>query len=177
MRTGKLLIAVMLLVLLAACGGGQQAEVPIFMMTKSGTASETVKKLETALVEKLGESPTVSLGSTPVFSLEKLMVEVAAGGNGILIVPGEQFHSFAKQGGFVSLDDIANPEDFPDGYIEQPVDGQPGKMEKHLYGIHLEKTKWFLDLGYNGKDLYAFIPQNSNDIEKAKQVMKVIAQK
>lgn len=178
MRKGSWLILAFVLMLLAGCGGGPKADVPIFMMSASGIPNEAAGKLETALVSKVGEAPTVTVSASPMFSLEKMIVEIAAGGNGILVVPGDQFHGLSKQGGFVPLDDVAKAEDFPEGVLELPVDGKPdAKLEKHLYGIPVEKTKWFTELGLNGKDLYAFIPQNAPDIEKAKQVMKHIAQK
>ncbi len=136
------------------------------------------EKLEAALVSKVGEAPTVAVAVSPMFSLEKMIIEVAAAGNGILILPGDQFRGLGKQGGYVPLDELAKAEDFPDGVLELPVDGNPdGKLEKHLFGISVEKTTWFADLGLSGQDLYAFIPQNAPDIEKAKQVMKHIAQK
>ncbi|WP_235941349.1 hypothetical protein [Paenibacillus puerhi] len=185
MRKGSWLICTFLVLILAGCGGGPKADVPIFMMSKTGVPGEVAQKLEAALIEKVGEAPTVSISSSPMFSMEKLIVEIAAGGNGILVVPGEQFEGMSRQGGFVPLDDVASPADFPEGVLELPVEEENGKaadkanpkLEKHLYGIPLEQTKWFTELKLNGKDLYAFIPQNAKDIEKAKQVMKHIAQK
>ncbi|SDC00569.1 hypothetical protein SAMN02799630_02404 [Paenibacillus sp. UNCCL117] len=184
MRRGSWLICVLLVLVLAGCGGGPKEDVPIFMMSKTGIPGEVAEKLEKALIAKVGETPTVAISASPMFSMDKMIVEIAAGGNGILIIPGEQFHGMSKQGGFVPLDDVANPADFPDGVLELPVEeeGKPAdksnpKLEKHLYGIPMEHTKWFKELELNGKDLYAFIPQNAKDIEKAKQVLKHIAQK
>ncbi|MEK8127023.1 hypothetical protein WMW72_03770 [Paenibacillus filicis] len=185
LRKGSWLLCALLVLILAGCGGGPKADVPIFMMSKTGIPSDVAEKLEASLIGKVGEAPTVSISASPMFSMDKMIVEIAAGGNGILVIPGEQFQGMSKQGGFVPLDDVANPADFPDGVLELPVDDKSNKsadksnpkLEKHLYGIPLEHTKWFTDLQFNGKDLYAFIPQNAKDIEKAKLVMKQIAQK
>lgn len=172
---GKLLLIFMLLTLvLSGCGGGPKADVPIFMMGQNGVPNEVGDKLQAALQAKVGQTPTVSLLTVPVFSMEKLIVEIAGGDNGIFIVPVDQFNAIGKQGGYVSLDDVAKREDFPSGVLELPVNGKP---EKHLYGIPLEQTKWFTELKLNGKDLVAFVPANAKNQDKVMQVMKVIAQK
>jgi hypothetical protein len=162
---------------MAGCGGGPKADVPIFMMAANGVPNEAADKLQADLRAKVGEAPTVSIVTTPIFSMEKLIVEIAAGDNGILIVPTEQFKTIGQQGGYVSLDSVAKAEDFPEGVLELPVDGKEGKKEKHLYGIPLEKTKWFTEAKLNGKDLVAFVPANAKNQDKVMQVLKTIAQK
>lgn len=174
MRGKWLLIFMLLMLALAGCGNEPKADVPIFMMGQNGIPNEVGDKLQAALQAKVGQTPTVSVLTVPVFSMEKLIVEIAAGDNGIIIVPAEQFNVIGKQGGYVSLDNIAKPEDFPAGVLELPVDG---KTEKHLYGIPLEQTKWFTELKLNGKDLVAFVPANAKNQDKVMQVIKVIAQK
>jgi ABC-type glycerol-3-phosphate transport system substrate-binding protein len=174
---GKLLLVSVLMVLMLAlsgCGGGPKPDVAVFMMSSKGIPTEVGDKLQQWLVGKVGEAPTLRVVTTPVFSMEKLVVEIAAGDNGIIVVPTEQFKAIGLQGGYVSLDGIAKPEDFPEGVMEQTADG---KKETHLYGIPLENTKWFKELNLNGKDLFAFIPVNAPNQEKAIEVMKHIAQK
>ncbi|CAG7613886.1 hypothetical protein PAESOLCIP111_01655 [Paenibacillus solanacearum] len=170
----NVLIALLLLFVLAGCGGGPKADVPIFLMSATGVPNEVADKLGQSLQAKLGTAPTVKVLTTPIFSVEKLMVEIAAAENGIIIIPTQQFKALGQQGGYVPLDDLAKAEDFPDGVLEITEDG---KTQKHLYGIPMEKTKWFTELNFNGKDLYAFIPANAPNMEKSKQVMKQIAQK
>ncbi|WP_019534507.1 hypothetical protein [Paenibacillus ginsengihumi] len=173
---GKLLLMALLLAfsVLTGCSKGPKADVTLFLMASNGVPNEVGEKLQQSLQAKVGEGMTVEVVTTPIFSLEKLIVEIAAGGHGVLIVPGEQFKALGQQGGYVSLDDVANPEDYPEGVLEMTEDG---KTEKHLYGIPLEHSRWFADLQLNGKDLFAFIPLNAPDHEKAKQVMKIIAEK
>ncbi|MDF2960883.1 MAG: hypothetical protein K0S39_2618 [Paenibacillus sp.] len=177
MRNFTLVILLLSIFALAGCGGEPKAEVPIFMMAANGIPNEVADKLQADLRAKVGQAPTVSVLTTPIFSMEKLIVEIAAGDNGIIIVPMEQFKTIGQQGGYVSLDSAAKAEDFPEGVLELPVDGKDGKKEKHLYGIPLEKSKWFTDLKLNGKDLVAFVPGNAKNQDKVMQVIKVIAQK
>lgn len=170
----KGLLCLLLLFVLAGCGGGSKADVSIFMMGSNGIPNEVGEKLQASLQSKIGESPSVQVLTAPLFSMEKMIVEIAAGENGILVIPENHFKTMGEQGGYVSLDDVAKAEDFPDGVLEVTEDG---KKEKHLYGIPMEQTKWFTELEFNGKNLYAFIPANAPDKEKAKQVMKFIAEK
>ncbi|PZE20380.1 hypothetical protein [Paenibacillus xerothermodurans] len=169
------LAALMLLLVLAGCGGGPKADVIVFMMSSGGIPAEAGDKLQADLQTKLGQSPTVQLVTTPIYSIEKLFVEIAAQQNGIIIIPTKDFQALGQQGGYVSLDDIAKREDFPEGVLELPVDG--GGKETHLYGIPLENTKWFTDTKLSGKDLVALVPVNAPNREQALKVMSIIAQK
>src|SRR4051812_41431283 len=83
---------------LSACGG-PKADVPIFIMGDNGIPSDFAQKLEESLKQQIGETPTISLNSSPIFSQEKMIVELAAGGNGIMILPEVQFQGIAQQGG------------------------------------------------------------------------------
>lgn len=172
----KLKLAFSLLILIAVLSGcgGPKEDVPIFMMGPQGFPSEAAQKLESSLKAKVGPAPTIIVHSSPIFSLEKMIIEVAAGENGILIIPQEQYTNLGKQGGYVPLDDVIKPEDYPAGMMEITNEG---KTEKHLYGIPLEETKWMKEQNFNGKGLVAFIPQNAKKQAEAKQVLKIIAEK
>jgi ABC-type glycerol-3-phosphate transport system substrate-binding protein len=181
MRAKFAFLGLVLLLFLTGCGG-PKADVPIFMMSASGIPSEVGDKLEADLKAKVGEAPTIKIQTTPIFSMEKLVVEIAAGDNGIIVIPMEQFKALGQQGGYVSLDDVAKSEDFPEGVLELPVDNKDKndktvRTEKHLYGLPLENSKWFKDLKLNGKGLVAFVPANAKKQDLVLQVMKVIAQK
>jgi len=169
-----MLTIITLMVLLAGCGG-PKPDVAVFVMGPQGFPAELGGKLDQSLKDKVGAVPTVNLVTSPIFSLEKMIVELAAGENGIFILPKEQFDSLSKQGGFVPLDDTIKPEDYLDGVLEITSDGQP--TGKHLYGIPMDGNKWMKDQGVDGKGLIAFIPQNAKKINEAKQVLKQIAQK
>jgi ABC-type glycerol-3-phosphate transport system substrate-binding protein len=173
----KLIMVVLvsaLMVMLAGCGG-PKPDVSIFVMGQNGFPSDAGEKLEASLKSKIGEVPTVKLNTSPIFSMEKMVVELAAGGNGIFILADEQFKALSQQAGFVSLDETISPSDYPDGVVEIAEEGKPA--EKHLYGIPLSGNKWMKEQGFEGKGLIAFIPVNAPKLEEAKKVLKVIAQK
>jgi ABC-type glycerol-3-phosphate transport system substrate-binding protein len=169
-----LMLLTLIFLTLSGCGGGPKADVSIFMMGPQGIPQEAADKLKNGLVAKVGQTPTIELMTTPLFSLEKVIVEIAAGEHSIIIVPEEQFQGFAKQGGLVPLDDLVKPDDYKEGIVES---NDQGKVEKHLYGIPLADSKWFKDQGLNGKGLYAFIPGNGKNKDQAKQVLKLMAEK
>jgi ABC-type glycerol-3-phosphate transport system substrate-binding protein len=172
----KLLFITMiaLLVMLVGCGG-PKTDVTIFIMGQNGFPTEIGDKLQASLKNKVGETPTVKVVTSPIFSMEKMIVELAAGGNGIFILADEQFKTLTSQAGFVALDDTIKPEEYPDGVIEIAEKDKPA--EKHLYGIPLTGNKWMKEQGFDGKGLVAFIPQNAEKINEAKQVLKAIAEK
>ena len=73
----------MMLTLMTGCGG-PKADVSVFIMGPNGFPSEAAEKMEVSLKAKVGETPTLKLNTSPIFSMEKMIVELAAGGNGIL---------------------------------------------------------------------------------------------
>jgi ABC-type glycerol-3-phosphate transport system substrate-binding protein len=173
-----LFILVLCSIGLSACGG-PKANVPIFMMGETGIPAELSQKLEESLKKYVGETPTISLNSSPIFSQEKMIVELAAGGNGIMILPEEQFQGIAQQGGGIILDSLFDPKEYPIGVVETLVDSNKpdGPKEKHLYGIPVTQTRWMKELGYTGKELIAFVHPRAPNLDMAKQVLKVIAEK
>ncbi|AQT85564.1 hypothetical protein ERICIV_00727 [Paenibacillus larvae subsp. larvae] len=172
-------------VLMAGCGGKPKHDVVMFMMGSSGFPVDIVTKLETSLKEKVGEDVSLSISASPMYASQKLEVEIAAGGNGILVLPEKEFRSFAAQNSLVSLDDLAGVDDFPGGIEEAVIEPENKKQEpkpeplkeKHLYAVPLDETKWFRENELSGLGLYAMIPVNAPDIEKAKAVMRKIAEK
>lgn len=100
-------------------------------------------------------------------------------------MPQKEFRSFAAQNSFVSLDDLAGVDDFPGGIEEAVIEPENKKQEpkpeplkeKNLYAVPLDETKWFRENELSGLGLYAMIPVNVPDIEKAKAVMRKIAEK
>jgi ABC-type glycerol-3-phosphate transport system substrate-binding protein len=173
---GKAVILLLVLAFLAGCGG-PKVDVSVFIYPKEGISAELTKKMEDSLKAKIGASPTVEVVGAPIFDMQKLVVEVAAGGHGILIFPAEQFQTMGIHGEYVSLDSAFKAEDYPDGVLNVQIEDKDGKahQEKHLYGIPMKQSKWFSELGLKGGDLIAFIPGNAPDPQKALEVLKVIA--
>jgi hypothetical protein len=146
-------------------------------MPENGISSEITEPLKQSLVTAVGTTPTVGVYGSAMFNLQKLMVEIAAGGHGILIVTEEQFKGYGRQGGFVNLEDVFDAAKYPKGVIEaNEGTSEEEKLVKHLYGVPMEQTEWFTKDKLNGKGLYAFIPGNAPDVEQAKQVLKTIVE-
>ncbi|MEF3302762.1 hypothetical protein [Paenibacillus sp. GYB003] len=168
-KKGGLLAAAlaMLLAVTTACGG-PKADVPIFMMFPQNSPFNKQDELKKALQAQVGETPTVDISISPIFELQKMVVELAAGEWSIYVLPKEQFEGFKQQGGFVELDDVLKKEDFPDGV-----------SDGHLVGIPLKDSKLLKDAGYKGGEVYAFITQRVKETKRdtAKQVLKKLAER
>lgn len=172
----KLLAALVLLAIMVGCGG-PKADVSIFMMPSNGMSPAIADQLQKNLQQQLGATPTVRLSTTPIFSLDKMIVEVAAGDHGIIVLTKDQWLGIARTGGMVPLDDLLKPTDFPEGIVELPVDDLKGKTEQHLYAIPISNTKWMKSIGYKGEELFAFLHPRAPDLEKSKQVLVNLSQK
>ncbi|MDF2669769.1 MAG: hypothetical protein K0R67_2075 [Paenibacillus sp.] len=159
------LVLALIIGVLAGCGG-PKADVPIFAMFPENAPFNKNDELEKSLKEKVGETPTVQLFVTPMFSLDKMVVELAAGENGLFIVPKAQFDMLANQEGYISLDDTFKKQDYPEGVYKD-----------QLFGVPVTNTKWLKDLGYKGGEMIAYIPFRAKNKEKSKEVLKVIMEK
>ena len=172
----KLLAVLVLLTVMVGCVG-PKADVSIFIMPSNGMSPVISDMLEKNLQQQLGATPTVRVSSTPIFSLDKMIVEVAAGDHGIIVLTKDQWLSIVRMGGMLPLDDLLKPTDFPEGVVELPVDDPKGKTEQHLYAIPVSNTKWMKSIRYNGEELFAFLHPRAPDLEKAKQVLVNLSQK
>ncbi len=154
----------MLIGVLAGCGG-PKSDVPMFAMFPDKYPFNKIEVMESTLKAKVGETPTLEINSSPMFNMDKLFVELAAGDNGIIIVPKEQFDMFASQEGYIPLDDTFKKEDYPTGVYKD-----------QLVGVPVSDSKWLTDLGYKGPPMMAFVPFRAKNKEMAKQVLKAIMQ-
>lgn len=176
-KLGKvMLLAFLLLALLSACGG-PKADVSIFIITQPpGLDTQKVDGIKDALQEQMGEK-TLDVVVSPIFSMEKLIVELAAGGHGVLIVSEEQFKAFANEGAFQPLDDTFDPAQYPEGVVDMTIkDGETEQIVNGLYGIPVEQTDWFQSGGYAGGRAFAFVPVNAPNPQLAKQALKAIVE-
>lgn len=165
-KTAAIAALLAVFVAIAAACGGPKADVTIFVMFPQNSPFNKSEELKTALQSRIGESPTVDFNISPMFDLQKMIVEIAAGENQIFVLPKEQFDTFKQEDGLVPLDDILNKEDFPDGVSN-------GK----LVAVPLKDSKLLKDAGYKGDEVYAFITVRVKEQEKAKQVLKVMAER
>lgn len=176
-KWGKtILLALCMLALLSGCGGGSKADVSVFIITQAPLDMQKVDGMEAALQERMGEK-TVDVVVSPMFSLEKMIVELAAGGHGILIVNEEQFKALAGQGAFYSLEDTFDPAGYPEGVIDMTVtEGDTEQVVNGLFGMPVDETDWFRSGGYAGGRAFAFVPLNAPNPELAKQALKAIVE-
>ncbi|MFF2156822.1 hypothetical protein ACFVVQ_16155 [Paenibacillus chitinolyticus] len=173
-------------VLVSGCGKAQpKADVSIFMMARDGIPVDAAFKLENSLKALVGDKPSIYLNTSPLFSNEKMIVEMGYGNHGILIIPEEQFKVYAAEGAFLPLDEHFKQEDYPEGVLEATIEPagkkknppEAPKKETHLYGIPLQYSKWMKDNGVEGKGLVAFMAVNSRNPEQSFEVLKKIAAK
>ncbi|GAA3402491.1 hypothetical protein ACFFNY_04465 [Paenibacillus hodogayensis] len=167
-RMGLLAAAMAFLLAVATACGGSKADATVFMMFPQNSPFNKQDEVVKTLTAKLGEKPTVEVSISPIFEMQKMIVDLAAGDWSVYVLPKEQFDGFKKEGGFVPLDDVLKKEDFPDGVY----DGQ-------LVGVPLKDSKLLKDAGYKGGEVYGFIIQRLKEgkREAAKQVLKAMAER
>lgn len=166
------------LLLLAGCGG-PGADVTVFIMPSNGIPNEATTKLKEELQARIGETMSVDVLGSIIYSIEKLIAEVAAGGHGVFVLPEQQVQTFANNGdSFVNLEPYFEKEQYPSGVLEVVDRNKETEIrKKHLYAIPLEGTKWIQAIQYKGTSLYAFVPVNAPDADKAITVLKVMTEK
>lgn len=173
MKWRMVVMLIMIAVWTAGCGG-PKADVKMFLIVHNGMDQGKLVELNDKLAAVAGDAASIEFNASPVFSQEKLIVELAAGENSIVIVPKQEFDDLTKLNGFMNLDEIASPEHFPQGVVENTE-----IHEKHLYAIPLNEVEWFAQGKYVNEEVYAFIPVNLKEerIAKAKQVLgKIVSE-
>jgi hypothetical protein len=156
--------------------GEPKSDVPIFIMSKGAWPVGADAKLQASLRDKVGPAPTLKVAISPIYAVEKLFVELAAGGNGVIVVPVDDFRNFGAQGGYTALDDQFDASQYPDGVLN-PTDDNGKPMGSHLYGIPLDDSKWLADQGIKGKGVVAFVPVTAKHPDLAVQVLKAMVAK
>ncbi|WP_010272383.1 hypothetical protein [Paenibacillus senegalensis] len=161
------------ILLLAACGR-EKPDVSIFILPEAGLQADRAEVLQTTLQEELGETPTIAVHTSPIFDPQKLMVEVAAGDHGIIIISEDQFQLYAKNGGLMPLEEHFDPEVYPEGVLEVELLEEEGKTDFLLVGIPLAEGAWLQSISYKGQEMFAFIHPRAPDLEQSIEVLKRI---
>ncbi|WP_229749994.1 hypothetical protein [Paenibacillus nasutitermitis] len=144
----------------------------VFIMPKEYLPDGVTTKVQEKLTEKFGEDKKIVINASPMYNDQKLIVEIAAGGNGVLILPKETLVNMIKQGPAVQLDEWFDAAAYPEGVMESEIgDSKNLKLVKGLFAIPVEKTI-FKDAGYNEPDMLMIIPANAPDQELSAAVMK-----
>lgn len=106
--------------------------------------------------------------------LMKSMAVMAAGGTDLLIADKANFEKFAKNGAFISLDDIAaklgvDPTKSKDFSLKSDND-----TAAHLYGIDLSGSKELATAGIKGTELIAAIPTSTKKVDAAVKLIEYL---
>ncbi|MBT2288626.1 hypothetical protein J7E73_05640 [Paenibacillus albidus] len=171
-KGSSIVVLLVLMALIAGCGGGDSKNtVTVFMMVNGiNPDTSTVDKIEGQLADKLGEETKVEFNTTPMYNIQKLMVEYAAAMNDIIILSKDDVLSYGKNGANLPLDDYFNPDDYPEGVFEGGVlKGEEEELvqEKHLYAIPLSKLKMFKDAGFAPEDVFLTLAVSSDSIDQS----------
>lgn len=167
-----------MMTLIAGCGDDTKNTVTMFMMINGASPDSSVQEsIKDRLQEKLGEGTQVEFNSTPMYNLQKLMVEYAAGSNDIIILSKEDVQNYGKNGSNLPLDDYFNPEDYPEGVFEGGVEREDEDElveEEHLYAIPLTKLKMFQDAGFAPEDTFVTIANSADSVDQSVAAIKAM---
>ncbi|MCQ6559639.1 hypothetical protein [Paenibacillus mendelii] len=170
---GILLMIMLLSSILTACGSS--ADLTVFIMPREHLPDGVSEKVEEKLQKAFGEDKKMAVHGTPMYNDQKMIVELAAGGNGIMILPKEVLENMMAQGAAVQLDQWFKTEDYPEGVMESVVgDKDSEKKVTALFALPVEKIPVFKEAGYEEKDMFIFIPANAPDEELSVEVLKEI---
>lgn len=177
---GSIVVALLVMMtLISGCGGDDSKNsVTIFMMpnglTPDSKFQETVKD---KLQDKLGEETKVEFNSSPIYNIQKLMVEYAAGMNDLVILSKADVENYGKNGANLPLDDYFKAEDYPEGVFEGGViRGEEEELvqEKHLFAIPLSKLKMFKDAGFAPDDVFVTLAVSADSVDKSIAAIKAM---
>ncbi len=172
-----LLLLIASIMLLAGCGKKDDT-ITIFMSDKESASREAIDQIQKKLDT---ESPDLhaEFNYSPLFDLQKVLVEYAAGGNSIVILPEDTIKTYSEQGAHVPLEDYFDKSKYKAGVFEGGVfvEGEDDPvMGEHLFGIPVEDLKMFKDSGYAPKGMLACVLVNSSNQEAAIKVLKKLAE-
>lgn len=178
----RAVLALACLIILAGCGGPKY-DASVFLMPKTGIATEVSNELQSQLQSYLGEEMTVGLVTSPINNEQKLLVEVISASHAVLIVPKQSLLNYTRQGGPINLDEWFDPAEYEEGVVEGRLLEQDEKgkvigesVETRLFAIPMDKTKLFREMGFKGTELFAFIPANAPDKGRAVEVLKAMTE-
>lgn len=183
-RSGWTMVALLFMVILTACGKEEDTAFQIFMTDDQGSIAGIEEELESKLQEKFGERITIKVISSPIYNLQKLLLEYVGRTNDMMIMPENDMISFGRAGSHTALEDTLDPETYSRGFFEggtYEID-ENGDMAKdmvtgdHLFGIPLDEMAIFKELNYPAHNLFATIPVSTSDAALAKEVLKFMTE-
>lgn len=183
-RSGWMIIALLFIVVLTACGKDDEASFQIFMTDDQGDIAVIEDELQSKLQEKFGDRVSVEVISSPIYNQQKLLLEYVSRSNDIIIMPENDMKTYGRDGSHLALEDTFDQDKYSRGYFEggtYEVD-ESGKLSKemeigdHLFGLSLDEMSLFQELKYPASNLFATIPVSTSDEALAKEVLKFMAE-
>ncbi|GAB6988368.1 type 2 periplasmic-binding domain-containing protein [Paenibacillus pini] len=173
----KLLMVFAVVLLVAGCGQDDDKRT-VFMIDEHSDPVQAYKQIEDKMQDKLGTTLKVEVSASPMYNPQKLMVEYAAGGHSIVILPEEDMKNYAKLGGHLPLDKYFDPKKYPDGVFasNEVRDDKTVDTTEHLYGIPVKQMKLFIDAKYTPEQLYATIPVAAPSVDDAVKMLKALTE-
>ena len=178
-------ITVLLTAFIAGCGGGQKADMNIFMMHEFHIPSEQVDKLEQELNEKLNGEYTIDVMASPLYNAQKIVLEYVGAENAIIILPYDDIQAYSTNGGHYPLDDFFDKSQYEEGILEgtyiEKIEAEDKKTEyldhvgEYLFALPTTKLPLLEKYGLVEEKWYAAIPSNNPDLDRSVQLMKMLA--
>jgi hypothetical protein len=156
-------LTIAVLVGITAGCGGDKYDVSVFIMPQTGMSGDMADQLQASLQAKYGEATKVGLRTSPLYSMEKLTVEIISKEHVLLIVTERDFKNAVNQGGGIELDSKFDKNAYPAGVVNDK-----------LYGIPVKDLAWMKLAKYNGGEMIAFIPANTPNIEQSFEMLQKI---
>lgn len=176
-KMGIWLMLIVSIMLLAGCG--KEDGVLIFMSDEQAALSrEGIDVIQEQLAVDLPDTK-VEFNYSAMHNVQKVLVEYAAGGNSIMILPEDMVKLYGKDGAHLVLDDYFDKADYPDGVFESGIlkDGEKDAvLEEHLFGIPVKDMKMFQDAGYVPENMLACVLVNAEDQEAAIKILQKLTE-
>ncbi|MGG0814536.1 hypothetical protein ABE142_18010 [Paenibacillus alvei] len=168
-------VLAVMLVLVSGCGG-PKADATIFIMTSSSVPPEMTQALQDDLNKTFENKFTVQVVASPLYSIEKLFVEYAAGENSVMIIPEEDAKRMAPQGGHVPMDKYFDAKTYREGVYEGSVyEGKNERKGTFLFSLPAEQLPGLNKHGIKEKGLSVTIPSRTPDEARSVEIIKALA--
>lgn len=171
--------AILLMALVAGCGG-PKADLTIFMSHEFPIPEENVAALQQELNDKLNGEYTVQIFASPLYNAQKIMLEYAAAGNGLIVLPREDVMKYSENGGNLALDEYFNPADYEEGVFEGRVDIKldDNKIEektgKFLFALPTEKLTLMKKHSLVEKQWFIAVPATTPNMDLSVKVLNLL---
>jgi hypothetical protein len=169
-------VLAVLLVLVSGCGG-PKADATVFIMTSSSLPPEMTSALQDDLNKTFENKFTVQVVASPLYSIEKLFVEYAAGENSVMVIPEEDAKRMAPQGGHVALDKYFDAKKYNEGMYDGAVyEGKDEHKGTFLFSLSAEKLPILKKHGIQEKGLSVTIPSRTPDEARSVEILRALAE-